>query len=403
MYPLSPMSAGSPSAHLSPRPMGSLAQHFSPMSNPSPVTPSRPLLSSPMPPHCDYPPPLPTAHFTMPLPMHPPPVHSPTSPKFPSPKGGAMGDPGFMPRNFNNMDPVEMGEVFTGVGVPPHMEAGGGGSHRPRANTEGGANIPNPYEFPVHPGGASTLPRGGGAGPIPPPPSHAPPPLTQSSLEIFARVSRSPPGNGAGRSGSVGHHPTHHQGFTNRSFSTTHAGNLPSPTTTVPPTNTSAGVHAMRVIRSASMLHPVNEKDMDGGPDYATVEPPDYIPPPRKASTLDRYPPPPQQMYPNGATRGRRNSDELSSFSEMTADNDSVQLSTGGSHVPGAYRHPETGVFRPGEQRESVFSETSTEQSISSGSIREASPSGETNSYGTSGHGRVHSTFKSCSKEDCAS
>ena len=145
----------------------------------------------------------------------------------------------------------------------------------------------------------------------------------------------------------------------------------------------------------------MNEKDMDGGPDYATVEPPDYIPP-RKASTLDRYPPPPQQIYPNGATRGRRNSDELSSFSEMTADNDSVQLSTGGSHVPGAYRHPETGAFRPGEQRESVFSETSTEQSISSGSIREASPSGETNSYGTSGHGRVHSTFKSCSKEDCA-
>jgi hypothetical protein len=134
----------------------------------------------------------------------------------------------------------------------------------------------------------------------------------------------------------------------------------------------------MRVIRSASMLHPVNEKDMDGGPDYATVEPPGYIPPPRKTSTLDRYPPPPQQMYPNGAARGRRNSDELSSFSETTADNDSVQLSTGGSHVPGVYRHPETGVFRPGDQRESVFSETSTEQSISSGSIREASPSGET-------------------------
>ena len=365
MYPLSP------SAHLSPHAMSSRVQTFSPMSNPSPVTPSRPLLSSPMPPHCDHPPPPPTSHFPMPLPMHPAPVHSPTSPKFPLPSGGisAMGDPVFtMTRNF--LEPVEVGVVF--AGVQTHIEGGGGSApHRPRANTEGGVNIPNPYEFPVHPGGAATLPRGGGAGPIPPPPSHAPPPLTQSSLEIFERVSRSPPGNGAGRSGSMGHH---HQGFSNRSFSTTH--NLPSPTGTAPPTMSSSGGpnNTMRVNRSASMLHPVSEKDMEGGPDYATVEPPDYIPP-RKSSTLDRYPPPPQLGYPNGPTRGRRSSDE-SSFSEMTADNDSVQLSAGGSH-PGAYRHPETGVFRPGDQRESVFSETSTEQSISSGSIREASPSGE--------------------------
>ena len=379
MYPLSPMSGGSPSAHLSPRPMGSRVQAFSPLSNPSPVTPSRPLLSSPMPPHCDHPPPPPTSHFTMPVTMHPPPpIHSPTSPKFPLPGGGGSAvaaDPGFN-RNFNNIEPEMMGDVFMGpgVGVPPHVEPAGA-PHRQRANTEGGAamNIPNPYEFPVHPGGASTLPRGA-AGPIPPPPSHAPPPLTQSSLEIFARVSRSPPGTSAGRSGSMGHHPTH-QGLSHRSFSTTHAGNLASPTSTVPPTTILAGGGAMRVIRSASMLHPVNEKDMDGGPDYATVEPPDYHPP-RKALTLDRYPPPPQHMYPNGATRGGRNSDELSSFSEMTADNDSVHGSHSG-HVPGPYRHPETGAFRPGDQRESVFSETSTEQSISSGSIRETSPTGE--------------------------
>ena len=274
-----------------------------------------------------------------------------------------------MGRNFN-LDP-ETGDVFAGGAPPPPV---GIGPHRPRANTEGGAavNVPNPYEFPVHPGGASTLPRGGGSGTIPPPPSHAPPPLTQSSLEIFARVSRSPPGNGAGRGA-----PGQRQGIPHRSFSTTHAS---SATSAAGPVTTTS---SMRAIRSTSHLRPLSENDPDGGPDYATVEPPDYFPP-RKASTLDRYPPAPPQhllqqqqlMFPNVASRTRRNSDELSSFSEMTPDNDSVQLSSGGN-THGSYRHPETGAYRPGDQRESVFSETSTEQSISSGSIREASPTGE--------------------------
>ena len=361
MHPLSPNS-GSSSSHLSPHlPPGSRVQAFSPLSNPSPVTPSRPLLSSP---HET----LPTTHFTMPppAPSHPPPIHSPSSPKFPSPP--VSGVPGFMGRNFNHVDP-ETGDVFavSGAGDMPPPPVGPG-LHRPRANTEGGAsNVPNPYEFPVHPGGASTLPRSTGSGSIPPPPTHSPPPLTQSSREIFARASRSPPGNsGAGHSG---HH--HHPGMSHRSFSTTHASTASGPNN---------NISSMRVIRSTSLLRPVSEKDPDGGPDYATVEPPDYYPP-RKAATLGHYPPPPlqqQHMFPNGASRAGRNSDELSSFSEMTADNDSVQLSSGGhGHGPGPYRHPETGAFRPGDQRESVFSETSTEQSISSGSIREASPSGE--------------------------
>ena len=132
----------------------------------------------------------------------------------------------------------------------------------------------------------------------------------------------------------------------------------------------------MRIIRSASQLHPVEENEPEGaGPDYATVDPPDNSLVQRKAATL------PQQYVPNGSTQGmKRNSDDLSSFSEMT--DDSVQLSTGQAQPLPPYHHaprqPETGVYHMGEQRESVFSETSTEEpSISSGSIREASPTGE--------------------------
>ena len=307
-------------------------------------------------------------------------------------EGPSGANAAFMSRNFN-LEPAVGGDVFcggggVGGGAPPPMRPG---PHRPRANTEGGGNMPNPYEFPVHPGGASTLPRtelgvrsNGGGVPIPPPPNHAPPPLTQSSLEIFARVSRSPPHNGTnsgGREGMKHGDPHGGRGMSHRSFSTTHAPGLSSPTSTVPPPNS----NSMRMIRSASLLHPVEEREQDGGPDYATVEPLDEIPRGR-AATLDRYPPPPppppqqqqQQQFHHTtrATRGSMNSDDLSSFSEMTADNDSLHLSSVQGHIPPppnyAPRHPKS---RPGDQRESVFSETSTEEpSISSGSIREASP-----------------------------
>lgn len=252
--------------------------------------------------------------------------------------------------------------------------------------------MPNPYEFPVHPGGASTLPRSDnrsnsvsqGGGDIPPPPNHAPPPLTQSSLDIFSRHSGKngnqslpqPTGGGGGE-----HKPG---GMSHRSFSTTHAGvgggGPTSPTSSVPG-------HSMRMMHSAGQLHPVDE----GGPDYATVEPADNSVLRGKSATLGHYPPSshhhphhhPQPYLPNGSMRGMRNSDDLSSYSEIT-DNDSVQWSSGHGHAPAPYhppRHPETGVYHVVENRESVFSETSTEEpSLSSGSIRGASPAGESNS-----------------------
>ena len=244
-------------------------------------------------------------------------------------------------------------------------------------------HMPNPYEFPVHPGGAATLPRadlgtrsGGGqqGRAIPPPPSHAPPPLTQSSQEIFARASRSPPHNG--KSGShqfPNRAATEHQRqavLSHRSFSTTHAISPPGISST----------NSMRVIRSANQLHPVEEKEL-GGPDYAVVYPPDHSV--GKVSALDRQPPPhrlphspshpPPSFVPNGSARGTRNSDNLSSFSEMTDESGQGQMSTAPHHPP---RHPETGAYRAGEN-ESMFSETSEEPSISSGSIREPSPSGK--------------------------
>ena len=303
------------------------------------------------------------------------------------------------------MDPTTPVDVFVGV----QSGSAGQGSHRPRANTEGGMHMPNPYEHPVHPGGASTLPRadfgmrsngGGEHGDIPPPPCHAPPPLTHSSLEIFARMRRSPTGGG-GKNGHQhqqqkqsqrggGEHQ--HHGMSHRSFSTTQTAGLISPTSSSLPNSGS-----MRMIRSAGQLHPLEEKSsQELGPEYATVYPP--MPMEGKVATLERQPPPrrglphsPNQppphggaYVPNGSNRSTRNSDDFSSFSEMT-DTGSAQLSMGQAghgHMPAPLhspRHPEmAGSYHLSGQRESVFSETSNEeQSLSSGSIREASPSGE--------------------------
>lgn len=353
MDPLSPSSGSS--SHLSPHP-NSRMQAFSPLSDPSPMTPSRPLLSSPMPPSME-PPREATNLFA---------IHSPTSLNFP--QGISPGlEGGSLAHNFT-MDTTHS-EVFVGTKLGHHP---GMGPHRPRANTEGGMHQPNPYEHPVHPGGASTLPRTdfgvhsvvSPGGSIPPPPSHAPPPLTQSSLEIFARAKRSPPANISDHHNlkQPGNQRYPHHGVSHRSFSTTHAPGLPSP-----PSGTS---NSMRMIRSASQLHPVDEQQQ-GGPDYAVIEEP------VKVATLDRRPPPrhlhmspghPPSHLPNGSTRStRKTSDELSSYSEMT--DDSAQNSS---------KQHESGVYRVTEPRESVFSETSTEErSISSGSIRETSPTGK--------------------------
>ena len=379
MYPLSPSSDSS--AHLSPHAANSRIQAFSSL---SPITPSRPLLSSPMPPHASD---QPRDVFTL------PPIHSPTTPKFlqgisPGEDGGG---PPFAARTFT-LDSAVASDVFVGVATGPPPPSGSG-PHRPRANTEGGAmHMPNPYEFPVHPGGASTMPRSDnrsnsvsqGGGDIPPPPNHAPPPLTNSSLDIFSR-----------HGGKDGHQnlprPTggaeyKQQGMSHRSFSSTHAGGgLSSPTSSVPS-------NSMRMVHSASQLRPVDE---GAGPDYATVEPPDNSVLLGKSATLGHYPPPSHHHHhhhhhhhpiPNGSMRGMRNSDDLSSYSEIT-DDDSAQFSSGHGHVPAPYhppRHPETGVYQVTEQqqqqRESVFSETSTEEpSLSSGSFQEASPSSENN------------------------
>lgn len=358
MYPLSPLSRSS--AHASPHPPSSRVQTFSPMSNISPVTPSRPLLSSPM--SGSEPPPREVTNlFAM------PPVQSPTSPKFP--QGISLGVEGGTSWSFTT-EPAA-GDVF--VGSKPGQPGPGLGPHRPRANTEGGGvPLPNPYEHPVHPGGAATLPRAdfsmrsNGGNHIPPPPSHAPPPLTQSSLEIFARASRSPPHTRNGhqnpqRPGAE----HHHQGMSHSSRSTTHTGGF---------TNPISVSNSMRMIRSASQLHPVEENEQ--GPDYAVIDalPVDRHQPSRRVPHSPNHPP--LTYVPNGSTRATRNSDDLSSFSD-----ESVQLSVGQGQVPAPYyspRQPETGIFRLGDQRESVFSETSTEEpSISSGSIREASPSGK--------------------------
>ena len=128
----------------------------------------------------------------------------------------------------------------------------------------------------------------------------------------------------------------------------------------------------------------------------------------KRSATLDRklpYPPqhsmphsPPahtnlplqQPQYFSGGSVVTNNSDNYSSYSEIT-DTGSVSFTAGRrpghAHVSHHHNHPasEKGGGSGGSvggynttQRESVFSETSTEEpSISSGSIRGASPSGE--------------------------
>ena len=274
---------------------------------------------------------------------------------------------------------------------------------RQRALTEGG--MPSPYENPVN-GGSSTLPRGDFSkqshagdegGPIPPPPSHAPPPLTQSSLEIFARMRRSPPQGG---------HPHHQQmeqshGMSHRSYSTTNTECPTSPTGNPMRTIKSTGqLHSLEAMPEESAL-PFRQAMEFSANSHSSGE--------KRSATLDRklpHPPqhciphsppahtnlPPQPQYFSGGSVVTNNSDNYSSYSEIT-DTGSASFTAGRrpGHVhvshPHHHHHPagEKGVGGGGgvggynaTQRESVFSETSTEEpSISSGSIRGVSPSGE--------------------------
>lgn len=239
--------------------------------------------------------------------------------------------------------------------------------------------MPCPYENPVLPSGASTLPRtdyrmrsnGSDEGvQIPPPPSHAPPPLTQSSLELFARSSRSPPHSSNGNSSHHRHQPMEQQhGMSHRSHSTSQ--------TSPPPLNN------MRPFRSAGQLHPLESmpeemSSQDNGPEYATIYPDERVMsrqqlPPHHRNIHHSPPglPPPSFNHNSSVITPPTNSDRAF-FPELDQGH-RMQL----AHMPMApppQHIPREDSMEAGfhGQRVSLFSETSTEEpSISGDSMKE--------------------------------
>lgn len=306
-------------------------------------------------------------------------------------------EPGFVPMHRTNTNQ----SVFsTSAAAPPahHVPR-----TRNRAQTVGG--IPSPYEVPEQNG--NTLPRTGdrpstahtthhgnifqvGAGAIPPPPAHSPPPLTHSSMEIRARMGEdqvfSPPGQ----------HTLPRSLGSSRSYSTTShsSGGVPG-----------GGGHMRHMKSDGHLPHlPI----LEGLPTLETHEEKMvYIQPPLDSSVEasihsassygagraevstggeTRVSPPhhqhqhqpfqvPQHTH---SMRGPNNPamatyvPDSESFSEMTSDAGSMQ-----SGVPRGRHAPPYNRERSNQShgRESVFSETSTELSMSSNSEKELSPS----------------------------
>ena len=274
-----------------------------------------------------------------------------------------------VPMHRTQTSPSSGGSVFS----PAHTHAKPHPTSRGRAKTiDGGVSSASPYEVPEHNG--STLSRGieptrpstahAFAHPrthFPPPPSHAPPQLIHSSVEVFSRANE------------VGIGPMQNTipraGMPPRSFSST-------------ATNPLAGRDNLRQNRSAGQL-----VELD-----TNFEEKVYIRPPLDSSmensinsagsstyrhgflSPDKGPPPTSTYMGGDHYRGSiiTTTSEFSSFSEATDPNSvPVSIPRFPNHLP---PHPLSDRTRnlKASRRESDYSETSTETtaSMTSGSAR---------------------------------
>lgn len=270
------------------------------------------------------------------------------------------------------------GSVFTTAQVHVHP------TQRSRAKAVG-SSMPSPYEVPTDNG--STLSRGeepprpntatGIAHTqvqIPPPPSHAPPPLTVSSMEIFAAH-----GNPSFPASDM---PL--RGLQNRSFSTTAADHLGETRAQMRPMRSIGQIPMDRATERGGekmvYIHPLDSSlenslysaESSGGYQH------------EERDNLEREVRPPVSHMNASVYTSQMNgsvittASEYSSFSEMT-DPNSIPGSTLQTsvlrmppHLPPP--HPSGGGrgLRAGGRRESEFSDMSTEMSVSSmsGSMR---------------------------------
>lgn len=162
----------------------------------------------------------PPANFPAPKLPHPGPL----------PQLSEGSEAGFAPMIRTMTNQSETSVFSPTASIPPFAHP----QQRTRACTTGGDGMPSPYEIPEHNG--STLSRGEsntvvrsasasavqhrnigpprGGGNFPPPPAHSPPPLTHSSMELRARmdsgegVLTSPPGQNT-LPRTMGHHHHH--------------------------------------------------------------------------------------------------------------------------------------------------------------------------------------------------
>ena len=269
---------------------------------------------------------------------------------------------------------------------------------RNRAQTLGG--IPSPYEVPEHNG--NTLPRSevgvGSARPsaghpisqhhhagifelgphIPPPPAHSPPPLTHSSMEIRARM-----GDDAQFFSPPGQHTLPRSMGSSRSYSVTSPHSM---------TSSGGGGGGMRHLKSDGhlpLLETHEEKmvyiqaPLDSSAEASIHSAGSYGA--GKGEVVERRPslerahhqrhhhhhhhPGGQQPHSIRPTNASVTGSE--SFSEMTSEPGSAHSSMPQYHLPPF----NTERSNQSRGRESVFSETSTELSISSASEKELSPS----------------------------
>lgn len=299
--------------------------------------------------------------------------------------------------------------------------------HRGRSNTMGG--IPSPYEVPDtfngnslphdHSRPSSARPNlqqrtngasgGGVGGSFPPPPAHSPPPLTHSSGDLHMRVIDDHTHflhHGGGATGGVGHHHhahphQHHSSNPNgntlprtvpnqRSFSTSgahgHAVNEPQKLT------------SMRSEGNIPRDHDVmsyNTQSSNGAENTIYIQPPldsdlelqstssyggfahDNEPIGRRPSTDRGRPLHPHQPshhshqphYPGMLNGPLASSEAFNSYEGEGA----IPM-----HMPMSHHQPSTRERgRDPPRRDSLFSETSTELSITSGSDKDTSPNGE--------------------------
>ncbi len=285
----------------------------------------------------------------------------------PLPQLSEGSDTGFAPMHRTMTNQSELSVFSPTASIPPFAHP----QQRTRACTTGGDGMPSPYEIPEHNG--STLSRGDSntfvrsvsasavqhrnigppRGNFPPPPAHSPPPLTHSSMELRAKmdsgdsVLTSPPGQNT-LPRTIGHHHS----------------------------NAAAKPGPMKHIRSEGHF-PIFEEKADNKKLYiqpldSSVEASLHSGSGYGLSGVAPKPslePAPYPYLGELATNGSIvEAEAFGNFSERT---DEEPIPRAPLHNP--THHPRERSVRS-HGRESLFSETSIELSVSSNSDREVSP-----------------------------